>query len=56
MSKTQKRLLLIAIACAIIGAILSVLARTFYTAGIAAGLAALFLAVLLDDRRNGNEK
>jgi uncharacterized MnhB-related membrane protein len=56
MSKTHQRLLLISIACAIIGAILSVLARRFYTAGIAAGMAALFLAVLLDDRRHGREK
>ena len=56
MAKTPKRLLLIAIACLAIAAILSVVARTFYTAGISAGLAAIMLAILLVDRRHGSEK
>jgi len=56
MAKTPKRMLLIAIACLTIGAILSVLARTFHMAGISAGLAAMFLAILLVDRRHGREK
>ena len=56
MAKTPKRMLLIAIAGLIIAAILGVIARTFYMAGISAGLAAMFLAILLVDRRHGREK
>jgi hypothetical protein len=56
MAKTPKRLLLIAIAGLTIAAILGIVARTFYTAGISAGLAAMMLAILIIDRQHGSEK